>query len=87
MRKTPIDATSVTRRALYADGWYDAYWYSERPTAKPPTLSRVVRRLGIAIGATVARHFRWPARRHAANQPPSAMRCGRMTSVAMTNRD
>ena len=83
MSKTPNDATSVTRRALYADGWYDAYWYSERSTAKPRTLSRVVRRLGIAIGATVARHFR----RHAADQPPSGMRSGRMASVAMTNRD
>ena len=82
MSKTPNDATSVTRRALYADGWYDAYWYSERSTAKPRTLSRVVRRLGIAIGATVARRFRWPARRHAADQPPSGMRSGRMASVS-----
>jgi hypothetical protein len=89
MRKTPTDAAGVTRRALYGmdDGWYDTYWCSEHPLAKPNRLIGVTRRLGIAIGATVARHFRWPARRHAGDQPPSAMRPGRMASVAMTNRD
>ena len=89
MRKTPIDAAGVTRRALYGmdDGWYDAYWCSEHPPAKPNLLMRVIRRLGIAIGAAVARHFRWPARRHAADRPPSAMKPGRMASVAMINPD
>jgi hypothetical protein len=69
MRKTPIDAAGVTRRALYGmdDGWYDTYWCGEHPPAKPNRLIIVTRRLGIAIGTAVTRHFRWPARRHAAD--------------------
>jgi hypothetical protein len=66
MTKTLIDAADVTRRALYGmdDGWYDAYWCRERPPAKPHLLIRVTRCLAIARGAAVARHLRWPARRH-----------------------
>jgi hypothetical protein len=53
MRKIPIDAASVTRRALYGmdEGWYDAYWCKDRPAAKPRLLSRVVRQL---VNATAA---------------------------------
>lgn len=68
MKKTRIDAADVTRTALlgFDGGWYDAYWCSDRPPAKPHLLIRVTRRLGIAIGVTRARHFGLPARRRSA---------------------
>lgn len=68
MSKTLTDAADVMRKAVFRvdDGWYDAYWYSECPTAKPRllSLSRVIRQLGDAIDAVHVRALGWPARRN-----------------------
>lgn len=64
MSKTPIDAASLTRKALYGmdNGWYEAFWYSERPAAKPSLLSRVIRQMGNAIAAVGVLALKRPAR-------------------------
>jgi hypothetical protein len=63
---TLIDAADVMRKAVFRidDGWYDAYWYSERPAAKPRLLSRVIRQLGNAIAAIRVGPLGRPARRN-----------------------
>ena len=68
MKKVRIDTADVTRTALlgFDDTWYDAYWCSERPPARPHLLIRITRRLGIATVTTRARHFGSPARRRLA---------------------
>ena len=65
MSKTLIDAADVMRKAVFRidDGWYDAYWYSERPAAKPRLLTRVIRQLGNALGAVRVRPLGWLALR------------------------
>ena len=56
------------RKAVFRidDGWYDAYWFSERPDRKPHILSRVIRQLGNAIAAALIRSFGLFARRNTA---------------------
>jgi hypothetical protein len=69
MSKTLIDASDVMRKAVFRidDGWYDAYWFSERPDRKPHILSTVVvRQLVNAIAAVRICPLGWPARRNTA---------------------
>ena len=67
MSKTLIDADDVMRKAVFRidEGWYDAYWFSERPDRKPHILSRVIRQLGIAMAAVRVRRLRWHAQTNA----------------------
>lgn len=37
MRKTFIGPADVTEAALFARGWYEGFWYKERPTTKAGT--------------------------------------------------
>ena len=68
MSKPLIDPTDVMRKAVYRidDGWYDAYWFSERPNRKPHILSRVIHQLGIAMAAVRVHPLGWSARRNMA---------------------
>ena len=49
MKRTTIDATDVTRKALLGTdgGWYEAYWYVGGVDTKPSFLARLAGRLAI----------------------------------------
>jgi len=58
MKETLIDPADVTRRALLAGGWFDAYWCKDQPVSKLAPLNRVTRQPGkaMALYALVTSH-------------------------------
>jgi hypothetical protein len=61
MKKTLVDAPDVTKRALFGVGWYDAYWYDDRPSRMSLRPARLARRFGDMIAAARLRHSEAPA--------------------------
>jgi hypothetical protein len=45
MMETLITPADVTRSALFASGWYDAYWCKDQPATKRGLLNRVAHHL------------------------------------------
>jgi hypothetical protein len=56
-------AASITRRALFGvdDGWFDAYWYGDRPEPGLSRLAEVASRLRHKLAALRPRHSAWRA--------------------------
>jgi len=47
--KEPLkNGADITREALFAGGWYEVYWYKERPATKLGLLNSVARQMGDA---------------------------------------
>jgi hypothetical protein len=62
MKETLIDPTDVMRNALFAGGWYDAYWCNEGAATRRHPPDGVARQLCDAIGAVHARGLAWLGR-------------------------
>jgi hypothetical protein len=48
MKKPLKNGADITREALFAGGWYEVYWYKERPATKLGLLNNVARQMGDA---------------------------------------
>jgi hypothetical protein len=48
MRERLKNGADITREALFAGGWYEGYWYKERPATKLGLLNSVARQMGDA---------------------------------------
>ena len=48
MKKQLKNGADITREALFAGGWYEGYWYKERPATKLGLLISVARQMGDA---------------------------------------
>ena len=58
MKKAFSDAAELTRSTIFRvdDGWYDTYWYGERPDNKLGLISRGVHALRDRIAAARVRY-------------------------------
>jgi hypothetical protein len=62
MKETLIDPADVMRKALFAGGWFDAYWCKEGAATRRHLPNAVARHLCDAIGAVRARVLAWLGR-------------------------
>src|SRR5215472_17591714 len=46
MKEPFKNGADITREALFAGGWYEVYWYKERPATKLGLLNNVARQMG-----------------------------------------
>jgi hypothetical protein len=75
MKKTPVDATDVARKALLGieDGWYEAYWYTGSAEARLRLPARLAGQVAIASRAIRRPGGRSPVRGHRDRSGPVSL--------------